>query len=77
MKSTQPDGNRCSNNVREDWVRILERVARPVLMAQAEGRLRRSIPMRFGADAQEFRRRFVAIEAVGRTLAGIAPWLEQ
>ncbi|MCK6491356.1 MAG: DUF2264 domain-containing protein [Planctomycetes bacterium] len=55
----------------------LWRLARPVLESAAAGRLHAGLPLRCapGTDAAE-RARFTHLEALGRTLAGIAPWLE-
>jgi len=55
------------------WVAVADRVARPVLSAMAEGRLRATMPVG-GKDAERNASR-TTYEALGRTLAGIAPWL--
>ncbi|ACB75561.1 DUF2264 domain-containing protein [Opitutus terrae] len=52
-------------------VAVLARIAEPVLVAGSEGRLRVRIPQIEGA-----RNQYAPLEALGRTLAGIAPWLE-
>jgi hypothetical protein len=52
-------------------VGVLSRIAEPVLSAGSEGRLKDRIPKL--ADA---RNPFAPLEALGRTLSGIAPWLE-
>ena len=59
---------------REAWVQLLERVAAPVLTSLAEGQLRRRMPVEQaeGSDRSEV----THLEAVGRLLNGIAPWLE-
>lgn len=57
------------------WVALLDRIVRPVLEAQATGRLRASMPVEHHPDVTD-RTDFTYLEAVGRTLAGIAPWLE-
>ncbi len=53
-------------------VKTLDRIARPVLEALAEGKLKERLPLGAG---QEARRDFTHLEAFGRTMAGIAPWL--
>ena len=53
-------------------VRTAERLATPVLTALAEHRLRRDLPVIPGAEK---RQQFAVLEAAGRTLAGLAPWL--
>lgn len=54
-------------------VEVLTRVARPVLTALAEGRLKQDLPAH---DWERSRTNYSGLEALGRTLAGIAPWLE-
>ena len=61
---------------REEWVRIATRLADPVLGAAASGRLRATMPVELSATATPERRDYAHLEAVGRLLAGIAPWLE-
>ena len=58
------------------WLAMLEKVAGPVMTAQSMGRLRATMPVEAAAGEVEGRRRFTQLEAVGRTLAGISPWLE-
>jgi hypothetical protein len=54
-------------------VDTLSRVAEPVLSALAAGRLKATLPAH---DWERNRTNFAPLEAFGRTLAGIAPWLE-
>ena len=61
---------------RTEWVRIATRLADPVLGALAAGRLRATMPVELSATATPERRDYAHLEAVGRLLAGIAPWLE-
>jgi len=61
---------------RARWVGLLERIALPVLSALAENRLRRDLPVEAVAGKEADRAVSNPLEAVGRTLAGIAPWLE-
>jgi hypothetical protein len=60
------------------WIATLTRIAQPVLAAAAAGKLTERMPCETRPDhpSPEDRRRFFALEAVGRTLAGLAPWLE-
>ncbi len=67
MNSPSPDH-------RSAWIEALERVAFPVLSYLAAGTLKSSIPAAKGEHAS--RKIFAPLEAFGRTLAGIAPWLE-
>jgi hypothetical protein len=65
-----------TGTTREFWVETLVRIARPVLTAMAEKRLHKSMPVKMRVDSQGDRREFAHLEAIGRTLSGIAPWLE-
>ncbi|NML65963.1 DUF2264 domain-containing protein [Hymenobacter sp. RP-2-7] len=58
------------------WLSQLLRVARPVLTSAAAGRLRADLPVEAAPGQQEGRRAVTHLEALGRTLAGLAPWLE-
>ncbi len=58
---------------RDDAVKVLDRIARPVIEALAEGKLKERLPL---GPGEESRRGFTHLEAFGRTIAGIAPWLE-
>lgn len=64
-------------NDRQRWLSVLDRLATPVLSAAAEGRLRRDLPVECGPTGDvEDRRQYTHLEAIGRLLAGVAPWLE-
>jgi len=58
------------------WRRTLTRVARPVMESLANNRLRAAMPVECPTGKIEERRAVTHLEAVGRTIAGIAPWLE-
>lgn len=64
------------NDDRRDWVAVLERIARPVLAAGAAGELRRRMPVEARPGQEAVRAAYSHLEAVGRLLCGIAPWLE-
>lgn len=59
---------------RDTWTRILQRVAEPVLKHLAAGTLKSRMPVEQAAGAN--RQTVTHLEALGRLLAGIAPWLE-
>ncbi len=68
---------RLSAGDREYWVATMLKVADPVLSSLAEDRLRERIPVGRSGSALASSREFVThMESVGRTIAGIAPWLE-
>jgi hypothetical protein len=54
-------------------VQTLTNIAEPVLTTLADGKLKQEIPKH---DWERGRTNFAPLEAFGRTLAGIAPWLE-
>ena len=54
-------------------VEVLTRIAEPVLTSLAENKLKQNLPAH---DWERSRTNFAPLEAFGRTLAGIAPWLE-
>lgn len=59
---------------RKYWLETMLKIASPVLEAAAEGRLKRDMPVECKAQ-REIRRRFTHLEAVGRTVCGLGPWL--
>ncbi len=72
--SPTPAGIRTGADDRLAWLAWLEKLTQPVLGALARGELHRTMPVE--AAHPEDRRRFSHLEAFGRLLAGIAPWLE-
>jgi len=60
-------------NDRQYWVRTMCRIADPVLQALKERKLKQTMPVEKKTDD---RVHYTHLEALGRTLAGIAPWLE-
>lgn len=66
--------NSSRGNADRAWmVDELTRIAGPVLTAEAQGALPTRLPKH---DWEQSREKFAPLEALGRTLAGIAPWLE-
>jgi hypothetical protein len=61
---------------RSYWVGVADRVARPVLSACAVGKLKATMPVEAAKGHEAGRAAVTHLEALGRTLAGIAPWLE-
>lgn len=65
-----------SDDDRAYWVRTLQKIADPVLTALAQNRLKAKMPIE-SADGQQQSRILVShLEALGRTVAGLAPWLQ-
>lgn len=63
-------------NDRDYWVQSLTRVAHPVLAALSERKLKQVMPVEAPHGNLVERRQFTYLEALGRLLTGIAPWLE-
>lgn len=64
------------NPDRAVWLSALDRVARPLLTNMAKGELRKNMPVESNADDMQKRREVTHLEALGRLITGIAPWLE-
>ena len=63
------------SSLRSHWLSYLERVVTPPLSALAEERLKATMPVESTTSRAE-REPFTHLEALGRTLSGLAPWLE-
>lgn len=61
---------------REEWIRIMTKIADPVLQALSENKLKKTMPVETRPDSNNDRRPFTHLEAFGRLMTGIAPWLE-
>ena len=61
---------------RASWVAMLDRICKPLFDALSERRLKAAMPVEAYAGEQEHRRQTTYLEALGRALAGISPWLE-
>ena len=60
---------------RKVWVDALVKIATPVMQNLANGTLKKNIPFE-SLSSDPDRREVSYLEAVGRTVCGIAPWLE-
>jgi hypothetical protein len=63
-------------NSRINWINLATKIARPVLAAMADGQLKAQMPVEARPGCEAGRSKVTHLEALGRTLAGIAPWLE-
>ena len=63
------------NADRQDWIATLDRIARPVVANLAAGTLKRNLPFE-SLSSDPNRKEVSRLEAFGRTVCGIAPWLE-
>ena len=64
----------ATGNDRALWVSVMRRLADPVLRNLADGTLKARMPVEQAAGAD--RRPVTHLEALGRLLAGLAPWIE-
>jgi hypothetical protein len=62
----------ASGGTRERWLDIMLKIASPVIDSLSKKNLKKEMPVRFHPERSEF----AALEAFGRTICGIAPWLE-
>lgn len=60
---------------RAAWVRLAQKLANPVLGALAERRLKATMPVESSPRSKD-RPTYTHLEALGRVLCGVAPWLE-
>ena len=60
---------------RRMWLETLTKIARPVLQNLSEGTLKQNMPFE-SLSSEPLRKEVSYLEAVGRTICGIAPWLE-
>jgi hypothetical protein len=72
LPAAQPSGQ----DDRAKWLAIVERVSQPVLEAISQQKLRATMPVEAGEGLAEQRKQSTHLEAVGRLLTGLAPWLE-
>lgn len=66
---------RAGPEERSDWCAIAAKLATPVLGALAERRLKATMPVEAHPGSKD-RPSYTHLEALGRLLAGLAPWLE-
>ena len=59
-------------NTRRAWLDAMLKIVSPVLDHLAEGTLKASMPLDFHPDRKDF----APLEAFGRSMLGLAPWLE-
>ncbi|WP_217164342.1 DUF2264 domain-containing protein [Terriglobus roseus] len=65
-----------ASSMRSDWTELLVKIVDPVLRSAAAGTLFEAMPVEAAAGQEADRRGVSPLEALARTLSGIAPWLE-
>lgn len=71
-------GSSTQSNLETDrkiWMDLLYKISHPVLDAMSQGRLKELMPVEVPSDAYNDRDTVTYLEAIGRLLAGLAPWL--
>jgi len=68
--------NVASDRERDKWVSMLCRVADPVISSLAANQLKARMPVECPTGKLADRSRVTHLEALARTLSGLAPWLE-
>ena len=63
-------------DTRAYWVQTLARIVTPVLDSLSRDMLKKEMPVEAFGDTHENRKKVTYLEALGRSLAGLAPWLE-
>jgi hypothetical protein len=71
--------NEAANSTGSDrqyWIGVLTRIADPVLSTLSQRKLRLEMPVEAPASSASERSQYTYLEAIGRLLTGVAPWLE-
>jgi hypothetical protein len=61
---------------RKYWLKVLIKIATPILESLSRGELRKNMPVECKTGMDADRRKVTYLEAFGRLMAGMAPWLE-
>ncbi|HZL12468.1 MAG TPA: DUF2264 domain-containing protein [Prolixibacteraceae bacterium] len=61
---------------RKYWLNVMIRIATPLLESLSKGELRKNMPVECKPGRELDRRKVTYLEAFGRLMAGMAPWLE-
>jgi hypothetical protein len=76
VSSQNLHGTSSPTDGRQIWIEIVTRVSYPVLSALSQRKLKSTMPVETAPGKESDRRQFTYLEALGRLLTGIAPWLE-
>jgi len=75
-KKKEPPKVQTGLSEREYLVNILIKIADPVLESLSKNQLKERMPVESAPNQEADRKNYSYLEALGRTLAGMAPWLE-
>ena len=73
--AAQGKPSKAGQKDREQWVAAMDKICRPVLDNLSQGKLRENMPVE-NYGRLETAKTTTHLEAIGRLLTGIAPWLE-
>ncbi len=68
--------NNFPNNERNYWIDVLIKIADPLLVSLSREELKKNMPVECKPGREKDRRKVTYLEAFGRLMTGIAPWLE-
>jgi hypothetical protein len=71
---SKPNDN--ADDQRTYWVDMLSRITLPVLEALSQDKLKARMPVEAFSNTLEGRKKVTYLEGFGRSMAGLAPWLE-
>lgn len=72
----QPFSGSQNPEARKYWVNVITRIAAPVLNNLSQGTLKKNMPVEVNPASTYDRTTVTYLEAFGRLVAGMAPWLE-
>ncbi len=75
-QSEKPQSAREESQVRWYFIETLTKIADPVLYSLSQNKLKERMPVETAPQSYGDRKNVSHLEAFGRTLSGIAPWLE-
>lgn len=75
-KDTTNKGNITPKEERSYCISLLTKIADPVLDALSKGELKEKMPVEAQKGLKKDRQKYTYLEAFGRLMAGMAPWLE-
>lgn len=71
-----PVDKKAGISERKYWIDLLTRIATPVLESLSKGELKKNMPVECRPSHDADRRKVTYLEAYGRLMAGMAPWME-
>ncbi|NQX41586.1 hypothetical protein SAMN05421820_108137 [Pedobacter steynii] len=76
LRKAKPGVTTTGGQDREYWSNLLYKIASPVILNLANGTLKQNMPVEVPPGQKtDFFKKVTYLEAVGRTMAGVAPWL--